>query len=150
MAESGAGRARARWAPVSVVLVVLLGIVGLTACGGGSTDQPGGVDISSGARHVNLVAYATPKPGFDVVIPAFRSTPEGHDIGFSQSYGPSGDQSRKVARRVPADVVNFSVEPDITRLVTEGIVDADWQAQAPNNSTPFGSVVVLVVRKGNP
>ncbi|MYR05080.1 sulfate ABC transporter substrate-binding protein [Gordonia sp. SID5947] len=127
-----------------------MGITCVTACGAGSTDQPGGADISSGTRHLNLVAYAVPKPGFDAVIPAFRETETGHDIGFSQSYGASGDQSRKVARRVPADVVNFSVEPDVTRLVKEGVVDEDWKQQAPNNSTPFGSVVALVVRKGNP
>jgi len=124
--------------------------LGTTACGGGSTDEPGGLDISSGSRHLNLVAYAVPKPGFDKIIPAFRATPEGQGVGFSQSYGASGDQSRKVARRVPADVVNFSVEPDITRLVKEGVVDEDWKSQAPHNSTPFGSVVALVVRKGNP
>ena len=133
-----------------VLCVALLGSGVLAACGGGSTDKPGGKDISSGSRHINVVAYATPKPGFDKIIPAFRATPEGHDIGFSQSYGASGDQSRKVARRVPADVVNFSVEPDITRLVKAGVVDEDWKKQAPNNSTPFGSVVALVVRKGNP
>nr|WP_253648886.1 sulfate ABC transporter substrate-binding protein [Williamsia deligens] len=112
--------------------------------------MPGGIDISSGSHHLDLVAYATPKPGFDAVIPAFRSTPAGRDIGFSQSYGASGDQSRKVARRVPADIVNFSVEPDVTRLVKAGVVDDDWKKQFPNNSTPFGSVVALVVRKGNP
>lgn len=131
---------------VAAVLTLLM----VSACAGGSTDEPGGVDISSGSRHLNLVAYAVPKPGYDVIIPAFRATPQGSDIGFSQSYGASGDQSRKVARRVPADVVNFSVEPDITRLVKEGVVDEDWKKQAPNNSTPFGSVVALVVRKGNP
>lgn len=122
----------------------------LAACGGGSTDTPGGVDISSGSRHLNLIAYATPKPGFDLIIPAFRATPEGHGIGFSQSYGASGDQSRKVARGLPADVVNFSVAPDVTRLVKAGVVDKDWETQAPNHSVPFGSVVALVVRQGNP
>lgn len=133
-----------------LLCVAILGTGVITACGGGSTDEPGGVDISSGSRHLNLVAYAVPKPGFDVIIPAFRGTAAGHDVGFAQSYGASGDQSRKVARRVPADVVNFSVEPDITRLVKEGVVDENWKKQAPNNSTPFGSVVALVVRKGNP
>ena len=134
----------------TVVALAAATVLGATGCGGGSTDEPGGLDISSGSRHLKLVAYAVPKPGFDKIIPAFRATPQGHDIGFSQSYGASGDQSRKVARRVPADVVNFSVEPDITRLVKEGVVDEDWKSQAPNNSTPFGSVVALVVRKGNP
>ncbi|MDH3008469.1 MULTISPECIES: sulfate ABC transporter substrate-binding protein [Gordonia] len=133
-----------------LVSLLALAMVFVAGCGGGSTDEPGGVDISSGDRHLDLVAYAVPKIGFDEIIPAFRDTPEGHDIGFSASYGASGDQSRKVARRVPADVVNFSVEPDITRLVKAGLVDEDWKKQAPNNSTPFGSVVALVVRKGNP
>lgn len=132
----------------TVAAAALLATV--TACGGGSTDEPGGVDISSGDRHLNLVAYAVPKPGFDQIIPAFRDTPEGHGIGFSQSYGASGDQSRKVARGLPTDVVNFSVAPDITRLVKAGVVDEDWQEQAPNGSVPFGSVVAFVVREGNP
>ncbi|MCH5643085.1 sulfate ABC transporter substrate-binding protein [Gordonia sp. ABSL49_1] len=145
------GQARHRWRSILLGSVALATIATLvSACGGGSTDEPGGVDISSGSRHLNLVAYAVPKPGFDHVIPAFRATPEGADIGFSASYGASGDQSRKVARHVPADVVNFSVEPDITRLVKAGLVDEDWKKAAPNNSTPFGSVVALVVRKGNP
>ncbi|MGB3303322.1 sulfate ABC transporter substrate-binding protein [Gordonia sp. (in: high G+C Gram-positive bacteria)] len=125
-------------------------VAALTGCGGGSTDVPGGIDISSGSQHLNLVAYATPKIGFDVVLPAFRQIPQGSDIGFSQSYGASGDQSRKVARGLPADVVNFSVEPDVTRLVKADVVDKDWQTQFPNNSVPFGSVVALVVRQGNP
>ncbi|WP_228461779.1 sulfate ABC transporter substrate-binding protein [Gordonia spumicola] len=122
----------------------------VAACGGGSTDKPGGVDISSGSRHLNLVAYATPKTGFDKLIPAFRKTEVGSDIGFSQSYGASGDQSRKVARGLPTDVVNFSVAPDVTRLVKAGLVDEDWESQEPNKSVPFGSVVALVVRQGNP
>ncbi len=125
-------------------------VASAAACGGGSTDTPGGVDISSGSRHINLVAYATPKTGFDKVIPAFRATSVGSDIGFSQSYGASGDQSRKVARGLPTDVVNFSVAPDVTRLVKAGLVAEDWEKQAPNKSVPFGSVVALVVREGNP
>jgi sulfate/thiosulfate transport system substrate-binding protein len=135
---------------VRLLVVVLVAVFGASACGGGSTDEPGGADISSGRYQVKLIAYAVPKVGFDDIIPAFRGTAEGAEIGFSQSYGASGDQSRKVARHVPADVVNFSVEPDITRLVREGLVDEDWKKRYPNNSTPFGSVVSLVVREGNP
>lgn len=130
-----------------VLAVTALVVAG---CGGGSTDEPGGQDISSGTHNLNLFAYAVPKIGFDAVIPAFRDTEEGKSTGFSASYGASGDQSRKVARHVPADVVNFSVAPDITRLVKAGVVDKDWAEQYPNGSTPFGSVVALVVREGNP
>ncbi|HEY9415233.1 MAG TPA: sulfate ABC transporter substrate-binding protein [Pseudonocardia sp.] len=134
--------------PFAVLLAVAA--LCLTACGGGSTDVPGGIDNGGGSSELKLVAYAVPKVGFDAIIPAFRATGQGAGIGFSQSYGASGDQSRKVARHVPADVVNFSVEPDVTRLVKAGLVDGDWKSQHPNNSVPFGSVVSLVVRDGNP
>jgi sulfate/thiosulfate transport system substrate-binding protein len=65
------------------------------------------------------------------------------------SYGASGDQSRGVVDGKPADIVNFSVEPDITRLVKAGKVSSDWNKDA-TKGIPFGSVVSLVVRPGNP
>lgn len=137
-----------------VGVAAVVGVGGILALPGGTTDEPGGVDISSGDHRLDIVAYAVPKPGFDVIIPGYRETAEGADTGFAQSYGASGDQSRKVARRVPADLVNFSVEPDITRLVKEGIVDEDWKDNVPGDesgaSVPFGSVVSFVTREGNP
>jgi sulfate/thiosulfate transport system substrate-binding protein len=65
------------------------------------------------------------------------------------SYGASGDQSRGVVDGKPADIVNFSVEPDITRLVKAGKVSKDWDKDA-TKGIPFGSVVTLLVRPGNP
>lgn len=121
---------------------------------GGSTDEPHGGDISSGDERLNIVAYAVPKVGFDQIIPAFRETEAGSDVVFAQSYGASGDQSRKALRRVPTDIVNFSVEPDITRLVKAGLVDEGWKDNVPGDesgrSVPFGSVVSFVTREGNP
>jgi sulfate transport system substrate-binding protein len=98
---------------------------------------------------VNLYAYAVPKPGYDKLIPAFQATDAGKGVQFQQSYGASGDQSRKVAAGAEADFVNFSVEPDITRLVDAGLVDASWNSNQ-YKGIPFGSVVTIVVRKGNP
>ncbi len=127
----------------------------LTACAGGSSDvaaQPvAGTAAGAGAvtSTVNLFAYAVPKVAFDVLIPAFQKTPEGAGVVFQQSYGASGDQSRKVAAGAKADIVNFSVEPDVTRLVDAGLVDSSWNAN-DHKGIPFGSVVTIVVRKGNP
>ena len=64
-------RARS-WRAMATGLVALCAAGTVTACGGGSTDEPGGEDISSGSQHINLVAYAVPKAGFDLIIPAFR------------------------------------------------------------------------------
>lgn len=83
------------------------------------------------------------------MIPAFNETQEGKGVQVITSYAASADQSRGVVEGKPADVVNFSVEPDITRLVKAGKVSSDWDRQ-PGHGNPFGSVVTLVVRKGNP
>ena len=98
---------------------------------------------------LTLVAYAVPEPGWSKIIPAFAATEEGKGVAVTTSYGASGDQSRGVVDGKPADIVNFSVEPDITRLVKADKVAKDWNADA-TKGIPFGSVVSLVVRKGNP
>ena len=90
-----------------------------------------------------------PEPGWSKIIPAFAATEEGNGVAVTTSYGASGDQSRAVVDGKPADLVNFSVEPDITRLVKAGKVAKDWNADA-TEGIPFGSVVSLVVREGNP
>ncbi|WP_246394835.1 extracellular solute-binding protein [Corynebacterium anserum] len=135
-------------------LAVICLLIAIFTAPGGSTDNPDGEDFSTGDHHLNVVAYAVPKVGFDRVIPAFRATEAGHSVGFAESYGASGDQSRKVVRHVPTDVVNFSVEPDITRLVKAGVVDENWRNDIPGDAShkavPFGSVVTFVTRKGNP
>src|SRR3954447_9341754 len=122
----------------------------LAACGGGSSDVAGGGDQGGEAETtLTLVAYAVPEPGWSKIIPAFAATPEGKGVGVTTSYGASGDQSRGVVDGKPADIVNFSVEPDVTRLVKADKVAKDWNADA-TKGIPFGSVVSLVVRKGNP
>jgi sulfate transport system substrate-binding protein len=121
----------------------------LAACGGGSSDVAGGGDGPKADTTLTLVAYAVPEPGWSKIIPAFAATPEGKGVDVTTSYGASGDQSRAVVDGKPADIVNFSVEPDVTRLVKAGKVAADWNADV-TKGIPFGSVVSLVVRKGNP
>ena len=121
----------------------------LAACGGGPSDVVGGQGPAGARTSITLVAYAVPEPGWSKVIPAFNDSPEGRDVRVVTSYGASGDQSRGVAAGKPADLVNFSVEPDITRLVDAGKVSPDWDKDA-TRGIPFGSVVTLVVRQGNP
>jgi sulfate transport system substrate-binding protein len=117
------------------------------AAGTGASAEP--VAGKANAGTISLYAYSAPKVGFDKLIPAFNKTPEGAGVTFQQAYGASGDQSRKVAAGAAADLVNFSVEPDVTRLVDAGLVGADWNANQ-YKGIPFGSVVTIVVRKGNP
>jgi sulfate/thiosulfate-binding protein len=121
----------------------------LAGCGGGASDEAGGSSTAAAETTLTLVAYAVPEPGWSKIIPAFAATPEGKGVAVTTSYGASGDQSRSVVDGKPADLVNFSVEPDVTRLVKADKVTKDWNADA-TKGIPFGSVVSLVVRKGNP
>jgi sulfate transport system substrate-binding protein len=136
-----------------IVVSLIAPVTALVLAGcGGSSDSTAGSDAASagdGATKLSLVAYAVPKVGFDKVIPLFQKTAAGKGVSFSQSYGASGDQSRKVEAGLTTDVVNFSVEPDVTRLVKAGIVAGDWNA-GEHKGVPFGSVVTIVTRKGNP
>lgn len=121
----------------------------IAGCGGGPSDVVGGGERSDAHTTLTLVAYAVPEPGWSKVIPAFYDTEAGADVQVVTSYGASGDQSRGVANGKPADIVNFSVEPDITRLVNAGKIGEDWNADV-TKGIPFGSVVTLMVRQGNP
>ncbi|OBF14677.1 sulfate ABC transporter substrate-binding protein [Mycobacterium sp. ACS4331] len=121
----------------------------LAACGGGSSDVVGESGASDADTTLTLVAYAVPEPGWSKVIPAFAATPDGKGVAVTTSYGASGDQSRAVVDGKPADIVNFSVEPDVTRLVKADKVAKDWNADA-TKGIPFGSLVTFAVRPGNP
>jgi sulfate/thiosulfate transport system substrate-binding protein len=126
----------------SIALLIALVALPLTlgACGSSS---------SSGGKSVALVAYSTPQGAFESLIPAFQATSEGKGSTFTQSFGPSGEQSRAVANGLHANVVNFSLEPDVTRLVKAGLVSADWNKNATHGFVT-NSVAVIIVRKGNP
>jgi sulfate transport system substrate-binding protein len=120
---------------------------------GGASDEKGSAGSTGGGggggESLSLVAYSTPQVVYDEIIPAFQKTRDGEGTEFKTSFGASGDQSRAVEAGQPADVVTFSTEPDMTRLVDAGLVAADWNAGA-NKGLVTTSLVSFVVRKGNP
>ena len=132
-----------RLRPALAAVAALALAAGLSACGGGSEGGDG-----SGVK-LSLVGYSVAKSVYDTVQPAFADTDEGAGVRWDSSYGASGDQSRAVVNGLPADYVAFSLEPDVTRLVDAGIVDPAWNT-GPTKGMVSDSVVVFVVRKGNP
>jgi sulfate/thiosulfate-binding protein len=120
-------------------------VVVLAGCGGTDDTASG----AGGGDKLTLVAYTTPREVYEVVIPAFQKTPEGDGVSFEQSYGASGEQSRAVEAGLPASIVAFSLEPDVTRLVDAGLVEDGW-ADGQHKGMVSESVVVFGVRKGNP
>jgi sulfate/thiosulfate-binding protein len=147
---------RARWLAVPTTLAIAA--LALAGCGGSSdastgTGTGGSGNGSSGASsaktQLNLVGYSTPKKAYGALTDAFAQTPAGKGVGFSSSFAASGSQSRAVDSGQPADIVAFSTTPDMTRLVKDKIVAPTWDAN-PQKGMSSDSVVVFVVRKGNP
>src|SRR5918996_1985245 len=132
--------------PIGIVLSVAVLAVVAAGCGGPAQE---GASASGGGAKLSLVAYSTPKEAYEDLIPAFQKTADGKGVGFDQSYGASGDQSRAVASGLPADVVALSLAPDVDKLVEPGLVDAGW-ADTETDGFVTNSVVVFAVRKGNP
>src|SRR5438874_4775435 len=96
-----------------------------------------------------LVAYSTPREAYAQLIPAFQKTTAGRGVSFSQSYGASGEQSRAVAAGLDADIVAFSLAPDVTSLVQKKLVPQNWNKNKWHGMVTR-SVVVFAVRDGNP
>jgi sulfate transport system substrate-binding protein len=75
----------------------------------------------------------------------------GQEVTVRQSHGGSGKQARAVIDGLEADVVTLALAYDVDEIAARGgLLPADWQRRLPNNSTPYTSTIVLLVRKGNP
>jgi sulfate transport system substrate-binding protein len=124
-------------------MLSIAGVLALTGCGGDSDASDGG------GTTLNLVGYSVLEQANKGVISAFQDTDAGKDVDFKESYGASGDQSRAVVAGADADEVHLSLEPDVKRLVDEGLVAEDWKDDETHGICT-NSVVVFVVQKGNP
>jgi sulfate/thiosulfate-binding protein len=130
------------------LLAALFALAAVVAgCGSSSSDS----SSSSGGGKLDVVGYSTPESVYQEVLePAFQKTSAGKGISFSNSFGASGDQSRAVVAGQPAAVVHFSQAGDMERLVEEGeLVSKNWEKQ-PYGGIATDSLVVILVKKGNP
>ena len=132
-------------------LLVLLLAVFAAGCGGGDDTTGSSGDSGGSGGKLDVVGYSTPEAVYtEALEPAFEDSSNGSGVSFSNSFGASGDQSRAVAAGQPASVVHFSQAGDMERLVEEGeIVAKDWD-QNKYKGIAENSVVVMVVRTGNP
>jgi sulfate/thiosulfate transport system substrate-binding protein len=135
--------------PLIAALFALAALVAVGCGGSQDTKDSGGSSAGANKTTLSLVAYSTPEVVYDEIIPAFQKTEQGTGVGFRTSFGASGDQSRAVEAGQKADVVSFSVEPDVTRLVDAGLVSPAWDRQ-PYDGLVTTSVVSFIVREGNP
>jgi sulfate/thiosulfate-binding protein len=140
-----AGRASAGKLPA---LLVLLCAIALTACGG---DKP-----AANAKQIQLlnVSYDPTRELYRDINDAFArrwKEKSGQTVTIQQSHAGSGKQARAVIDGLEADVVTLALAWDIDAISDKAhLLPAGWQSRFPQNSCPYVSTVVFVVRKGNP
>jgi sulfate/thiosulfate transport system substrate-binding protein len=87
---------------------------------------------------------------FNVAFAKYWKTRAGQDVTIRQSHAGSGAQARSVIDGLEADVVTLALASDIDAIAATGLIDPNWQKRLPENSTPYTSTIVFLVRKGNP
>jgi sulfate transport system substrate-binding protein len=74
----------------------------------------------------------------------------GQTVTVQQSHGGSGKQARSVIDGLEADVVTLALAYDVDAIANSGLIPKNWQTRLPNNSSPYTSTILFLVRKGNP
>jgi sulfate transport system substrate-binding protein len=120
----------------------------LSACSGGAEKKAGNsVELTN-------VSYDPTRELYQAINPAFAAAwkeKTGQDVTFKMSHGGSGKQSRAIIDGLEADVATLGLAYDIDVIASKGhLLPADWQKALPDNSSPYTSTIVLLVRKGNP
>ena len=132
-----------------IIPAILTSVLVLAGCG---KNEP----VAKAAKSVKLlnVSYDPTREFYAEVNEAFKKdwlAKKGQTVEIEQSHGGSGQQARAVIDGLEADVVTLALAGDINSIVKEAkSLPADWQTKLPDNSSPYTSTIVLVVRKGNP
>ncbi|MBN1942787.1 MAG: sulfate ABC transporter substrate-binding protein [Phycisphaerae bacterium] len=108
---------------------------------------------NTGSIHLLNVSYDPTRELYQEFNPAFAKywkEKTGQDVIIEQSHGGAGKQARAVIDGLEADVVTLALAYDIDEIASRGLLPADWQRRLPQNSAPYTSTIVFLVRKGNP
>ena len=132
------------WArALTVALAIALGAVLLLAAAPGI----------AGAQTILNVSYDPTRELYEAINKAFIAdwkAKTGRTVTINQAHGSSGSQARAVGDGLYADVVTLGLAYDIDAIAARGLIPADWQTRLPQNSAPYTSTIVFLVRTGNP
>jgi sulfate/thiosulfate transport system substrate-binding protein len=149
MTQCGRDRCPSVSRRAALAAVLAAGLV-LAGCGGG----PNAANSSTkGSVELLNVSYDPTRELYQEVNAAFARSwkaTSGQDVTFQQSHGGSAGQARSVIDGLEADVVTLALAFDVDAVQQAGLIAPDWQKRLPDNSAPFASTIVFLVRKGNP
>src|SRR4051812_32415990 len=131
----------------SLVMTVATAALGVLLSYGSSVAQAKDYELYN-------VSYDPTRELYGVINRAFAAQYKldhpGDTVTVKNSHGGSGKQARAVVDGGKADVVTLALAADIDAVAKAGLTSAEWQSRLPDNSTPYTSTIVFLVRKGNP
>jgi len=136
------------WLLNSAVLLLVPGLLfSLSACTKPGPASPESVTLLNASYDPTREFYED----FNTAFAKHWEATQGTKLSVKQSHGGSGKQARAVIDGLDADIVTLALAYDVDMLHDKGsLIPKDWQARLPNNSSPYTSTIVFVVRKGNP
>lgn len=129
-----------------IILTSLLSMVGISAV-------LGSVNSYASEKTLLNVSYDPTREfyqEYNTSFGEFWKKRTNQSVDFKQSHGGSGKQARSVVDGLQADVVTLALANDIDEIVAAGLIEKGWQKEFSNNSAPYTSTIVFLVRKGNP
>ena len=137
---------------LSLVDLALAIVSAAAGCSGRPRDAVAGTDAATPIELLNVSYDPTRELYRDInqVFARHYAEVHGRAVDIKQSHAASGSQARAVIDGLEADVVTLAVWPDVEAVAKAGLVRSDWEKRFDNQSVPYHSVVVFVVRKGNP
>jgi sulfate transport system substrate-binding protein len=145
--------------PLATLLVTVVLFAPANGCNSISRESSGGGTSKIGGPAsitIDNVSYDPTRELYEEFNPLFASywkEKTGQDVTINQSHAGAGKQARAVIDGQPADVLTLAIAYDIdqiAKLTDPPLLPADWQSRLSNNSCPYTSTIVFLVRKGNP
>lgn len=131
---------------LAIILSFLFLVGGLNGCGNDSKDTKKTVELLNVSYDPTRELYEE----FNESFISYWKEKTGEEIIINQSHGGSGKQARSVIEGLEADIVTLALAYDIEEISNTGLIDSNWQQEFENNSSPYTSTIVFLVRKGNP
>jgi len=137
---------------VTTIVVLLLLAVTAAACGSKTADAPKTEPANEPVELLN-VSYDPTRElyvAYNKLFSDYWQKKTGQTVTIKQSHGGSGKQSLSVVNGLKADVVTLALGYDVDAIQKEGLIQEGWQKKFEDNSAPYTSTIVFLVRKGNP
>ena len=129
---------------IALLSAAVIGLVSFAGCSDSSDE---------GTVTLTNVSYDPPRELYEAYNEIFAqhwNELTGQEVEITQSHGGSGKQALEVANGLEADVVTLALEYDVNAVRDAGLIEDGWVSEFPNDSSPYTSTIVFLVRKGNP